>query len=239
MHTGLLTNRIGAALPPVGLGANHAATRAKTVAPAAVSALNLRSTPTLAARRPAMPPSPRSSREPWMSQHPRLVLFAVALAAIASGAAASYYLWWNFGPSPLDGLTFDQISLAAAQKVTDPALPGDSAAAVAESVRQWAAAWSDRDVMKYLQSYSKRFNLPNKLSRKTWEEARRINILSKRTISVGIENLTVKMIDDGLASARFSQSYSTDSYSESGTGKLLMLVREDGNWRIFAEVSAK
>jgi hypothetical protein len=77
------------------------------------------------------------------------------------------------------------------------------------------------------------------MSRKAWEETRRVNILSKEEISVGIENLEVKMIGDGLAWARFSQSYSADGQSKSRTGKLLMFVREDGAWRIFAEVSTK
>ncbi|RZI80999.1 MAG: tetratricopeptide repeat protein [Rubrivivax sp.] len=102
---------------------------------------------------------------------------------------------------------------------------------VEAAVREWAAAWSAKDVDGYLASYSRSFD--GGKTRKAWEQERRDRIVSKRNISVKLSDINVTVNGD-KATARFRQEYKADSLDIS-SGKRLDLVRSGGNWVIVKE----
>lgn len=104
---------------------------------------------------------------------------------------------------------------------------------------QWAAAWSERDVDRYLSFYSPQFAPPNNLARPAWEELRRKRILGKQRISVVIDDLSVEMMEANRALVRFAQTYEADSYRETRAPKVLILAREASAWRIAAELNPR
>jgi murein L,D-transpeptidase YafK len=109
----------------------------------------------------------------------------------------------------------------------------DSAAErdVASAVRNWAEAWSRKDMGDYFAAYAKDFD--GGKSRKAWEQERRERITGKRSISVKISGLKVS-VNGNKATAQFRQEYKADSLSVS-SGKRLDLVRSGGNWVIVKE----
>ncbi|MCQ8895822.1 TRAP transporter large permease subunit [Limnobacter humi] len=110
-------------------------------------------------------------------------------------------------------------------------------AEVNETVSNWAAAWSARDVNGYLSFYSPKFEIPGALSRDQWEKQRRQRIASKKSIEVSLANLKIDVTADGnsaTAVATFEQDYRSDNFKEV-TQKTLRLSKEDGHWRITAE----
>ncbi len=105
---------------------------------------------------------------------------------------------------------------------------------VEAAVRDWASAWSRKDMDDYLAAYAKDFNGGGK-NRKAWEQERRDRIVGKRNISVKISDLDVK-VTGNKATAKFRQDYKADSLNIS-SGKRLELVRNGGNWVIVKESS--
>ena len=109
----------------------------------------------------------------------------------------------------------------------------DSAAErdVASAVRNWAEAWSRKDMGDYFAAYAKDFD--GGKSRKAWEQERRERITGKRSISVKVSGLKVS-VNGNKATAQFRQEYKADNLSVS-SGKRLDLVRNGGNWVIVKE----
>jgi hypothetical protein len=138
-------------------------------------------------------------------------------------------------------------SAANSPSVTHIAAPSAPASAGTASLRaeaatmltQWAAAWSARDVDRYLGFYSQEFVPPENLKRAAWESQRRSRILGKSKIAVGVQDVTVEMLSDNRAMARFSQNYEADKISELGKQKMMVLAREGGTWRIAEELNAR
>lgn len=119
---------------------------------------------------------------------------------------------------------------------TQPSSPSASSAETAEveaAVRAWGAAWSAKDVDRYLSAYAPDFVPAAGLSRKNWEEERRARITGKSSISVALDNLVVK-IDGQTASARFKQTYRADKLNHTDR-KALELHRVGGQWLIRKE----
>ena len=128
---------------------------------------------------------------------------------------------------------------------TKPSAPAPAPAPAAEAraeaqerdveaaVREWASAWSRKDVDGYFAAYARDFN--GGKSRKAWEQERRDRIVGKRNISVKISDLDVK-VSGNKATAKFRQDYKADSLNIS-SGKRLDLVRNGGNWVIVKESS--
>jgi tetratricopeptide (TPR) repeat protein len=107
------------------------------------------------------------------------------------------------------------------------------AEAVRSAVLAWAKAWSRRDMNEYLQSYASNFVPAERLSRSQWEAERKQRILSKKSISVEIRQLKVK-VEDRTATVQFQQVYSSDNFT--GTSrKTLEMVKQGGRWLIVRE----
>jgi peptidoglycan/xylan/chitin deacetylase (PgdA/CDA1 family)/ketosteroid isomerase-like protein len=105
---------------------------------------------------------------------------------------------------------------------------------VMAAVAGWARAWSAQDIDRYLRYYSSDFLLPAGMSREQWMKMRRAHILGKKRIEVAIVSPRVELAGD-VATVRFRQIYGSDSLQDSDH-KMLVLRRENGEWRIREEV---
>ena len=123
---------------------------------------------------------------------------------------------------------------AKAVPAAKPALPPENAVKEVEgAVRAWATAWSAKDMGAYLGAYGRDFSPPGKLSRSAWESERKLRITSKSTISVRLENLSVR-VDGNKAVAKFRQDYKADALAVSSR-KTLDLVKAGDRWLIVRE----
>lgn len=110
-----------------------------------------------------------------------------------------------------------------------------SSAEVTVAIREWAAAWSARDVEKYLAAYAPSFRVPAGKSRAAWEAERRERILGKTQIAVSAENILITVSGE-KANAQFVQNYRADSLAQTNA-KALSLVKVNGRWLIQEETS--
>ena len=140
-----------------------------------------------------------------------------------------------------------QVAMAAAQgsqagddaAVGAPSTPATPTAADLRAaqvlVAAWAQDWSDHEIAGYLGHYSAAF-IPDKgVARSTWEAQRRKRLAAPRSINVAVHALSFEADGADRLIARFKQDYAADAYRETGTAKMLTLVREKGGWRIAAE----
>ncbi len=124
---------------------------------------------------------------------------------------------------------------AAKPPAPTPAAPAAGGADVEGAVRAWAAAWSAKDVNKYLAAYGKEFDPPGDASRAKWESDRKQRISGKRSIQVGISDLQISVSGD-KATARFKQDYKADSLAVQSR-KVLELAKSGNQWVIVRESS--
>lgn len=131
---------------------------------------------------------------------------------------------------------------AAAPKTPEPAAqtsaskpPSDNAGSkeAEAAVRAWANAWSAKDMKNYLGAYAKDFDTPGSMSRKEWEEDRRVRIESKAKITVKLDALKVETNGD-KATVKFRQDYRADKLAVSSR-KTLQLVKRADRWQIVRE----
>ncbi len=120
-----------------------------------------------------------------------------------------------------------------APATTAPADPAAGIREVETAVRAWAAAWSARDVTRYLAAYASDFTPPRGQDRKAWEADRRARIEEKAAISVEIDSLVISLKGQA-ATASFQQTYSADKLREKSR-KTLELQRVEGRWLIRKE----
>ncbi len=194
----------------------------------------------------ALPPATAAASRPQPT--PAAPVASVAPSASAASAAAVSPPAPMTRPAasaaaPLASMPTGQ-TVAEAAQTTRPSAevrPKPSAsvadAAEAEAVRSavlaWAKAWSRRDMNEYLQSYASNFVPAERLSRSQWEAERKQRILSKKSISVEIRQLKVK-VEDKTATVQFQQVYSSDNFT--GTSrKTLEMVKQGGRWLIVRE----
>ncbi len=121
----------------------------------------------------------------------------------------------------------------APPKVTAKDDTSKDAADVQAAVEAWAKAWSSKNMTAYLGAYSKTFDPAGKQSRSAWEQDRRDRIVGKSTITVKLDNLTVK-VSGNQAVAKFRQSYRADALSVSSR-KTLELLKTGDQWLIVKE----
>ncbi len=214
------------AAPAAGPASGQAPTPASAAAPAASPA-------------PASPPTVVAASAPSASTvakattsapvtAPTTAASAAALAAASAKAAAPAK------PSP----TVAAAAPAAAPTSPPAATPADDArqadrAAIDKAVRDWAKAWSNKDMPRYYAAYASNFTPANRASRAQWESDRRIRIVSKKSISVEVREMKVSFTGE-TASARFQQLYSSDNLKGSSR-KTLEMVRQGNRWLIVRE----
>ena len=109
----------------------------------------------------------------------------------------------------------------------------NAVADVESAVKAWAAAWSRRDMPAYYAAYAGEY-AGQAGSRKAWEQERKERIASRKSIQVGVANLRVSVNGD-RATARFRQSYESDSLSVTSTKTLELSRAANGKWVIRQE----
>ena len=119
-----------------------------------------------------------------------------------------------------------------------PKKPAASSNEVLKVINEWAAAWSSKNVKRYLSFYAGDFKTPDGFSRSAWEAQRHERISNPKSIHVSISNPKVKFIDDSHASVSFKQSYRA-THLKNLSSKTLVLVKSGGNWLIQEERSGK
>ena len=104
---------------------------------------------------------------------------------------------------------------------------------VEKAIRDWAAAWSKKDVKAYLASYDREFQTPSGGTRSAWEDERTRRIDKAEPILVSVENIQVTVEGD-RANAKFRQHYKSGKLKTAAT-KAMVLVKRDGRWLIQQE----
>lgn len=124
-----------------------------------------------------------------------------------------------------------------------PAVPAPSGAGtesaandrpeVEKALRDWAAAWSRKDLKAYFAAYAADFQTPGGEARAAWEAERTRRINKPEPIQVDIENLQIAVNGD-RASVKFRQHYRSGKL-KTAANKAMALVRRDGRWQIQQE----
>ncbi|MBI3903697.1 MAG: tetratricopeptide repeat protein [Nitrosomonadales bacterium] len=126
----------------------------------------------------------------------------------------------------------------AAPAVAESRSAADSTAAILQTVHDWAAAWSAKNVKGYLAFYADDFKILDGASRADWEAQRTDRIRKPGSIQVDIGNPKVKLMDANHASVSFKQSYRA-SHLKNHSNKTLVLVKSGSNWLIQEERTGK
>ena len=142
-------------------------------------------------------------------------------------------------PSPSQPSAPAATPVPATPATATPTAPATAAATsednaqIEAALKAWTNAWSSRDVAGYLAAYSPAFETPRKISRKAWEEERRVRIDGKARITVQLSDVKVA-VDGNTATAKFRQSYKSDAL-DSNTRKTLALQKSGNRWLIVKE----
>ncbi len=105
-----------------------------------------------------------------------------------------------------------------------------------ESIDLWAAAWSDKNVVQYLDNYSDDFAVPGNQSRRTWEALRRTRLSRPRYINLDVAYQRFEFVETNVVDVFFRQTYRSNTYSDL-TDKVLRMRKEGTDWKILIERS--
>jgi tetratricopeptide (TPR) repeat protein len=220
-------------------------------------------TPQVAAKpMPPMPPMPQvaqAPQAPQIAQAPQPVApapKAVVPPAPAPAPAPKAVVT----PAPVTPAAPAPVPARPAAPVAKPATPAPSAPLAAakpvpakpeakpvpgstvdkdevlNAVNGWAKAWSSRDVKGYLGYYGGDFAIPNRKSRKAWEQERHVRIAEKGRIEVKVEDPKIDM-NGNTATVKFNQVYLSDRLT-ANTRKTLVLTKNSGKWKIKQELAS-
>lgn len=99
-------------------------------------------------------------------------------------------------------------------------------------IDNWLDAWAAKDISAYGKYYSKQFR-SNGMNRSQWLTYKKHVTQKYKTIAIKKENLSLTK-DASKTEVRFIQKYTADRYEDVGE-KYLLLMKEDGRWKIFRE----
>jgi tetratricopeptide (TPR) repeat protein len=137
----------------------------------------------------------------------------------------------------LDRLADSGATVAARTAPTAEAPMGAGApdtAAITSVVQEWAAAWSAKDVDKYLAFYAAEFAPEGGASRQAWEAQRRARVVKPKEIVVTISDVKVAPLAAGRVQVTFQQDYQSDMHTNRST-KVLEMAQAKGQWQIRRE----
>ena len=109
-----------------------------------------------------------------------------------------------------------------------------SFAGIESSLNEWAKAWSSQNVTLYLESYSKEFSPSKGLSRQTWENQRKLRLLSPDYIKINLSDIKINHHENNLANIEFMQHYQSNTYADT-VKKRLSMQKIDDEWLIVTE----
>ncbi|WP_156826998.1 L,D-transpeptidase Cds6 family protein [Geopsychrobacter electrodiphilus] len=103
-------------------------------------------------------------------------------------------------------------------------------------VKNWAKAWSNKDLEGYFSFYSEDYRPEPGRSLDEWHRMRLERLSRPQWIKVMIEDLQIRPIGVDRVQIKLKQIYSSDYYQDQIL-KSLNLVKENGQWRILTERS--
>lgn len=105
------------------------------------------------------------------------------------------------------------------------------------AANDWAAAWSARDLNKYLGYYSADFEPLTRADKEDWKRFR-AERLDKPQISVTLDRMQVRQLTSDSCEVMFEQQYRSSDYSDD-VAKKLVLKREGKDWKIIREIAPR
>ena len=158
----------------------------------------------------------------------------VAEASTAASTVAS-----TSAPASVAAASAPTPAAAAPSESTGSAVPADTRREeVLKTLKNWAAAWSAKNVGAYLALYAGSFTTPNGQSRSAWDAERADRISKPKSIQVTISNAKVSFTDDNHAVVNFRQTYRATHLS-TASNKTMHLTKTDGKWLIQEERTGK
>lgn len=104
---------------------------------------------------------------------------------------------------------------------------------VEKTIKDWAAAWSSRDVAAYLAFYAADFAPPQGMTRPAWDALRKQRLSAPEYIHVAVSDFKIQR-HGNRASATFRERYESNLLKVD-TGKALTLELQGEVWKIVAE----
>jgi adhesin transport system outer membrane protein len=114
-----------------------------------------------------------------------------------------------------------------------PATASNDAQAVAQRVRDWAAAWSAKDFVGYQGFYADNY-APSRGGRTSWLSQRQRLVGKPGSISVDVSNLEVRSMGTDSMETLFKQKYTSSNFKDTSS-KSLVWKRMNGKWVIVSE----
>jgi Flp pilus assembly protein TadD/ketosteroid isomerase-like protein len=108
--------------------------------------------------------------------------------------------------------------------------------AVEAALRDWAKAWSSRNMVAYFDAYVPDFK-GKSASRKAWEQERRDRITGKKKITVTLSDLRIK-VSGNKATVHLRQDYNSDALSVKSGKNIELVKNKSGDWQITQEASS-
>ncbi len=141
-------------------------------------------------------------------------------------------------PAPVVDAAKDGKDRGATESVraTEKPAGADGVKALEETVRNWAKAWSAKNVDGYLAFYGAGFKVPGGEKRSVWEKSRQERIKAPASIRVELSDIRVKMQDDNHATVNFRQSYRAGDVAKR-TNKSLVMKKSGSKWYIEQELT--
>ncbi len=118
----------------------------------------------------------------------------------------------------------------------EPAPPAEASACAGAlaAVDGWAAAWSRRDVERYLGHYADAFTPAGGETREGWEAERRRRLAVPGFVAVAVADPVVEVCAERRARLTFTQTYCSDRYGDR-VKKELWMSRTGDRWQIVGE----
>ncbi len=137
-------------------------------------------------------------------------------------------------PAPQPAARPDASRAAGLAPALGATIPTSNTTKITKAIDSWLAAWSMQEVTAYLAHYAKDFQTPYGQSRRKWEAGRIQRVSKPGKIEVSRDELSIESMGEDRAKVRFLQHYKSANFSSSDE-KTLVMIRQDGNWRIQQE----
>jgi ketosteroid isomerase-like protein len=206
------------------------------VAPVGSQLVARRTTTTAQAARPASAASAAATTPPSTGASA-----AAPTRTAAPSPATASVLVASTEPTELPALAAASPRAAAdrgasgqAAATATPSAPGDKLAQARAAIDSWARSWSGQDFDTYLGMYTSDFAPPG-MSHAQWVQQRRDQILTPKSISIGVDNVRTTVQGD-TAVAEFDQTRRADG-ALIRSRKTLELVNVGGRWLITKETN--
>ncbi|PAT00663.1 MAG: hypothetical protein BSR46_01600 [Candidatus Dactylopiibacterium carminicum] len=140
-------------------------------------------------------------------------------------------------PAPILPAAPMQTPPPAPQAALPPSDKGPVPAQCEFAANDWAAAWSARDLNKYLGYYSTNFQPMTRADREDWKRFR-AERLNKEQISVSLNGLQVKQLSENSCEVSFAQRYRSSNYNDDVNKRLVLRYEGPAGWKIVQEVAS-